>query len=327
MSLRDSSVERNSAGEVAGKLAESVEALVQTLLPNGHREGHEWRAGNVSGEAGNSLGVHLRGAKPGVWADFATGECGDALDLVAAARRLDTAGALAWAQHWLAGDPDKTTTLPIGRAGTKQANPDPARWIKPWTDARRIGGTLAETYLRNRHVPFDDPEGRVLRFRHRHARQAPDGGLKYHPALIAAISDVRTGAFAGIHNVYLQPDGHDRIRDKKGKTTWGRAGAVTLDPFDAVTMGLVLAEGLETGIALHLDGVRPVWVTCGAGNLRNFPILSSIEALTIAADPDQPGRAAAEACARRWRDAGREACIITPPAGDWAATRAGRAAA
>src|SRR5690606_27386100 len=56
------------------------------LLPNGKREGQEWRAGSLDGEAGKSLGVHLTGAKAGVFCDFATGEGGDLLDLWAQVR-------------------------------------------------------------------------------------------------------------------------------------------------------------------------------------------------------------------------------------------------
>jgi twinkle protein len=69
------------AAELAALLARDAEGVARMLLPNGKREGHEWRAGSTDGEAGKSLGVHLTGAKAGVWCDFATGENGDLLDL------------------------------------------------------------------------------------------------------------------------------------------------------------------------------------------------------------------------------------------------------
>jgi Toprim domain len=95
-----------------------------------------------------------------------------------------------------------------------------------------------------------------------------------------------------------------------------RTGTTT---FDEPTCGLILAEGIETGLAVQNAGLRPVWVTVGAGNLRTFPVLGDIESLTIAADPDAVGQQAAAVCAERWRRAGREAVIITPPGGgDWA---------
>jgi hypothetical protein len=52
---------------------------VKDVLPAGHREGREWRAGNVQGDQGSSLAVRLSGPKAGLWNDFASGESGDAL--------------------------------------------------------------------------------------------------------------------------------------------------------------------------------------------------------------------------------------------------------
>ena len=127
----------------------------------------------------------------------------------------------------------------------------------------------------------------------------------------------------GIINVFLAPDGCDRLRDRKSKTVTGRArGAVVmLSDFDEPTMGLAICEGVETGISVYNSGLRPIWACGGAGTLATFTVLGGIEALTIAADCDEPGQAAAAACAERWRDAGREVAIVAPPAGDWADRR------
>ena len=75
-----------------------------------------------------------------------------------------------------------------------------------------------------------------------------------------------------------------------------------------------------------LADLAPVWCCGGAGNLAAFPALGGIEALTIAADADEPGQKAAESAAALWRSAGREAVIIAPPAGDWADARKEQAA-
>ncbi len=60
-----------TAREVSALLAGQAEALCRHLLPGGRREGAEWRCGSVQGEPGKSLGVHLKGPKAGIWADFA----------------------------------------------------------------------------------------------------------------------------------------------------------------------------------------------------------------------------------------------------------------
>ena len=61
----------------------------------------EWKAGSVSGEAGQSLSVRIAGAKKGVWQDFATGQGGDMLDLWAACRGGSIGQAMAEAKSYL----------------------------------------------------------------------------------------------------------------------------------------------------------------------------------------------------------------------------------
>jgi putative DNA primase/helicase len=311
-----------TAADISRALADRVAALAAQLLRGGHREGTEWRAGSLAGEPGHSLGVHLAGSKAGLWCDFATGEAGDALDLVRAVLRLNTGEALAWSRHWLGVDagaaelPPRPAPKPVA-----ELKPDPERWRRLWSAARPIGGTLAETYLAGRGLKFDDPKGQVLRFAPRRARRAPAGeAIEHHPALLALLCDARTGEPCGIVNIHLRPYGSDRLRDRRGKTITGRARAavVMLSAFDEPTAGLVLCEGVETGIAVFQSGLRPIWACGGAGTLASFPALGGIEALTIAADADDPGCRAAAAVAVRYRAAGREAAIVPPPVGDWA---------
>lgn len=65
-------------------------------------EGAEWRVGSLAGEPGRSCAIHLGGTKSGVWSDFASGEGGDALDLMAAVRfGGDKRAALVWSRRWL----------------------------------------------------------------------------------------------------------------------------------------------------------------------------------------------------------------------------------
>ena len=71
---------------IAGALAARAEQLVPQWLPNGRRDGHEWKIGSLAGEAGKSLSINLR---TGVWADFASDEKGgDLLSLYAAIEGL-----------------------------------------------------------------------------------------------------------------------------------------------------------------------------------------------------------------------------------------------
>jgi putative DNA primase/helicase len=308
--------------EIVCRLASQIEQLVRDLLPNGHREGHEWRSGSVAGEPGCSLGVHLTGAKAGIWCDFAGDKRGDALDLIIAVLAMSKGEAVAWAKRWL-GIPEGEAVLPSRPApASKPPETIPAadRWRHPWGKARPIRGTVAEAYLEARGLRFDDPEGRVLRFAARRARKNLAGELEYHPAMLSLLSDLHSGEPCGIINCYLLPDGRDRVRDKKGKTSTGRVGGavVLLSPFCEPCDGLVLCEGTETGIAIHQSELRPVWCCGSAGNLASFPVLGGIESLIIAADTGKAGQQAAATVTERWRQAGRKTFIVGPPAGDWA---------
>jgi len=82
------------AADIAQRLAEDAESICRLLLPNGKRQGQEWCAGSVQGEAGESLKVRLTGSKAGVWRDFAADHGGDLLDLWAAVRVLSIGDAI-----------------------------------------------------------------------------------------------------------------------------------------------------------------------------------------------------------------------------------------
>ena len=69
------------AKELSERLAKQAENFARFLYPQGKKSGNEWCVGSLQGEAGNSLKIHLKGAKAGVWCDFATGQSGDLLNL------------------------------------------------------------------------------------------------------------------------------------------------------------------------------------------------------------------------------------------------------
>jgi hypothetical protein len=60
--------------------------------------------------------------------------------------------------------------------------------------------------------------------------------------------------------------------------------------------------------------LRPAWATGCAGNMRRFPVIDGVEQLVILVDNDasETGQRAAEECARRWSDGGREAIRLLP---------------
>ena len=80
---------------------------------------------------------------------------------------------------------------------------------------------------------------------------------------------------------------------------------------EAVTHGLAIAEGIETALsAAH--AFTPVWSCIDCGNLEKFPVIAGIDCLSIVADNDAPGIAAANKCAQRWVATGARVRIAKP---------------
>lgn len=197
--------------------------------------------------------------------------------------------------------------LPAAPEADKLRNQDIARRI--WTEALDPIGTAVEVYLKHRGVGL--PDAPVIRF-HPHCPRT--GGAL--PAMVALMVDPITGEPCGAHRTYLQPDGRGKAAVTPAKMMLGSAGVVRLAA--PISEGLGLAEGVETALSVMVM-IRwgPVWAAGSSGGIARFPVLQG-HALTIFADGDAPGMAAARSCAARWTEAGREALIWTAPAGeDW----------
>lgn len=192
--------------------------------------------------------------------------------------------------------------------------PEPPRDWSPtaqalWDRGTPIAGTPVERYLAARGCAVMETE--ALRF-------LEPGAFGPLGCMMALVTDVVTARPISLHFTRLNAAGTakaDLERPKLLLTGHRKSGGcIRLSPDDEVTLGLGLAEGIETALAVMRMGWSPVWATVDAGNLKSFPVLPGIEALTVFADHDPAGLDAARACARRWREAGREVCIATPTA-------------
>jgi hypothetical protein len=133
--------------------------------------------------------------------------------------------------------------------------------------------------------------------------------------MVALMTDPVSGQACGVHRTFLLPDGTGKAALEKPRQMLGTAGAIRLD--DEVALGLGIAEGIETTLAVVAAGWRPLWACGSLGLLTHFPVLAGIEALTVFADPKPHEVAGARACADRWVAAGREAVVRIPRDGDW----------
>jgi hypothetical protein len=69
----------NPAADLARRLARDAEAVCRRYLPNGHRQGRYWIAGDVMNAPGRSLYVRLQGSESGPgaagkWTDYVAPE-------------------------------------------------------------------------------------------------------------------------------------------------------------------------------------------------------------------------------------------------------------
>lgn len=85
--------------ELSEKLWDNAERVAKFLLPKGHLEGKEWCAGNINGDSGKSLKINIGGKKS--WADFASGDSGDLLDLWVLVRNCQLHDAMREAKEFL----------------------------------------------------------------------------------------------------------------------------------------------------------------------------------------------------------------------------------
>ena len=95
--------------------------------------------------------------------------------------------------------------------------------------------------------------------------------------------------------------------------------AIKLSGEEDVTTALHIGEGIETTLASMQLGFRPAWALGYAGGITKFPVLASIDTLTIIVDHDRPdakgrqaGHDAARQCGQRWIEAGREVFNVVP---------------
>ena len=177
-----------------------------------------------------------------------------------------------------------------------------------WNQTEPASGTPVETYLRNRGIEL--PPRRVLAYQPR--LKHPTGGV--WPGMVALVTRGSDNEPLGIHRTFLTIDGRGKAPVSPHKMMLGpcRGGAVRL----AVAMDLVMVgEGIETCLAAMQATGLPVWAALSTTGLRSIELPAEIRQVTVLADGDPPGEAAAVEAGRRLRREGRRVRIARPPAG------------
>lgn len=181
-----------------------------------------------------------------------------------------------------------------------------------WSECRPLADTIAAAYLNARRCVLPPADG-DLRY-HPALKHGPTGYTG--PALVGLITDAVTRQPLSLHRTWVRADGTKPPEADPPRLLLGKhrkaGGVIRLWPDEAVTMGLGVAEGIETALALA-HAFQPVWACIDAGNMAALPVLGGIGGLTIAADHDDAGIKAAHECADRWTLAGVEVRIVMSP--------------
>src|SRR5215213_1568702 len=142
-----------SAGELAAELSRHAEAVCRTYLSNGKRQGHHWIIGDVGNNPGRSLYVRLTPGRKaaGRWADAATGQYGDLLDLIqAACGYADLPAAMDEARRFLVLPRTEHKERRSTFAPAPRNHPERARRL--FRAGQPIAGTPAAAYLSSSSV-------------------------------------------------------------------------------------------------------------------------------------------------------------------------------
>jgi phage/plasmid primase-like uncharacterized protein len=245
--------------------------------------------------------------------------CGAKGDVIALVQRLD-GGPFKDAIATLTGDSVRIGTTPPPKPTNRHYDEYERRKLERadeiWRSSTPLGPE-AVAYFAKRGIDINQvPAHGGLRF---HPR-CPWGNDTTSPCIIGRFTTALGNEQKGI---WRRP-----ISGQKPMSLGPMAGCVIrLWSDEAVEQGLVIGEGVETVLSAatriwHRGTLlQPAWAVCAANNLKNFPILPGIEALTVLVDHDRPdprdrraGQEAAAECAARWSAVGRKVIRLTPKA-------------
>lgn len=278
--------------QINGHALSALETLVHEWFPQGHKEGHEFKVGSLSGEPGRSLSINLR---TGAWKDFASDAGGsDPISLLAAIRSVSMADAARELGGRL------STGLPAsGVSAPRKADDKPA-----WTPIIATASTPAPTF---KHHKFGTPSktwqyktatgdtiGYVCRF------ELPDGGKDVVPRCYCESEDGRREwrwlSFAKPRPLY----GLDLL---------------AANP----TAGVIIVEGEKAADAARTIAPKSAVVVSwpGGGKAVRYTDWTTLQGrkVIIWPDRDEPGRSAASDIAGRVHEIATSVRIIDPPEG------------
>ncbi|MBW9075047.1 toprim domain-containing protein [Agrobacterium deltaense] len=312
-----------SASELSYRLARDAEAVCRHYLSAGRRAGNYWVVGDTANSEGKSLYVHLTGPRAGRWADAATAQYGDLLDLVRETCGLIDFRDVADEARRFLNEPrvspissvrdDRFDSQPVERPAAERAR-------RLFQMTQPLAGTLADSYLRQRGIPRASLHS-ALRFHPScYYRDLISGGTRSYPAFIAAVTD-QAGRVTGVHRTWLDPDGDGKAKVEDPRRALGGllGNAVRFGfPVDGPVPVMAAGEGLESMLSLsHVMPGMPVVSALTANHLAAFRPPAGCLRLYVAADADAAGRHGIEGLSQRVQALGFLPLVLTPDLGDF----------
>ena len=309
------------ASELACRLAREAEAVCRHYLSNGRRHGNYWLVGDVENTPGRSMFVRLKGGETGKgaagkWTDAATAEYGDLLDVIRGSCGLvDFHDVMDEAQRFLSlPRPQPEPQWRHRHSSAPTGSPESARRL--FAMSRSIGGTVAETYLRNRGIAALHGTA-SLRFHPRcYYRPCDDAPTQTWPAMIAAVTDFG-GKISGAHRTWLDPSGEAKAPIDTPRRAMGHllGNAVRFDMAQDV---MAAGEGIETVLSLRCVMLRmPMVASLSAAHMAAILFPVTLRRLYIVRDNDAAGDGAAASLIDRAKALGIEAIILSPTLEDF----------
>lgn len=318
-------------------LQRDVGSLVRELVPGARLAGGVFTAKNprrADRSAGSFVvwaggGGHVAGA----WKDWATGECGDVVDLVCFVKSFSRGEALAWAEdrysirRMSAEERRRLAERQTAKRVVEEREAQADELRRREAAARLFGscvprlyGTLVETYAEARGTPLrlmPTLEHSSFRFHPSlewwlGAERDPETGRKIRPgprfpALVSAMVD-RGGTLRAVHCTFLAEDGRGKAPVDRAKLMFPRTeglvirvsrGEARVSPETAAANGLIgpglVGEGVEDGWTWTV--AMPEARTFAAGSLAgllHLPDLPCVDAWLVSRDNDWSNPQAAD---------------------------------
>lgn len=306
------------AADLSRDLARHAEAFCRFYFPNGRKVGNYWQMGDVTGVPGRSLGIRLResgGREAGKWADRASGEYGDLLDLLEIRIGATSFRELRSEAMSFLGRPEAHHANNGSSGEHGQSSDHAEKGRKLFSYGHAFNGTAAERYLRARGINRFGP---ALRYHSRVYLRDGDGSLLQLPAMLAAITD-NDGNVTGCARTFLDTK-LDRVAAiEEPKRVLGQLyGNAIRFSTRAGGEDLIAGEGLEN--VLSIGSALPLLDLASCLTAQHLALFNPppwCKRLWIARDNDEAGEKAASDLRARAEPMGIAVFDLVPERNDF----------